>query len=143
MAHEPPDVADAPLTAELRNGAALLPNDKRRSALTADIEGMLEEDFGGRILPFRSPGWSGAAPSTCCRPVSPRRHSPGCPVILAMDILTSMMVSSDDIWNNNRSARQRNARSWFVGHSSAARHARAAVGQITRVAQRCEHDAGH
>lgn len=38
--------------AELRYGAALLPSGKRRSALMAEIEGMLEEDFGGRILPF-------------------------------------------------------------------------------------------
>lgn len=40
--------------AELRYGAALLPNGKRRVALAAEIEGMLEEDFGGRILPFDS-----------------------------------------------------------------------------------------
>lgn len=40
--------------AELRYGAALLPTGKRRSALTSEIEGMLEEDFGGRILPFDS-----------------------------------------------------------------------------------------
>lgn len=38
--------------AELRYGAALLPNGKRRVALIAEIEGMLEEDFGGRVLPF-------------------------------------------------------------------------------------------
>jgi len=38
--------------AELRYGAALLPSGKRRSTLTAEIEGMLDEDFGGRILPF-------------------------------------------------------------------------------------------
>lgn len=40
--------------AELRYGAALLPGGKRRSALVAEIEGMLEEDFNGRILPFDS-----------------------------------------------------------------------------------------
>ena len=40
--------------AELRYGAALLLKGKRRAALTAEIEGMLEEDFGGRILPFDS-----------------------------------------------------------------------------------------
>ena len=38
--------------AELRYGAALLPSGKRRSALTAEIDGMLEEDSDGRILPF-------------------------------------------------------------------------------------------
>ena len=40
--------------AELRYGAALLPSGKRRSALTAEIEAMLRDDFGGRILPFDS-----------------------------------------------------------------------------------------
>ena len=40
--------------AELRYGAALLPSGKRRAALAAEIEGMLEDDFGGRILPFDS-----------------------------------------------------------------------------------------
>lgn len=40
--------------AELRYGAALLPKGKRRAALAAEIEGMLEEDFSGRILPFDS-----------------------------------------------------------------------------------------
>ncbi len=38
--------------AELRYGAALLPSGKRRSALTAEVDGMLQEDFDGRILPF-------------------------------------------------------------------------------------------
>ena len=38
--------------AELRYGTALLPGGKRRSALTAEINGMSEEEFDGRILPF-------------------------------------------------------------------------------------------
>jgi len=37
--------------AELRYGAALLPGSKRL-ALTAEIDGMLEEEFDGRVLPF-------------------------------------------------------------------------------------------
>ena len=40
--------------AELRYGAALLPRGKRRTALTAEIAGMLESDFAERILPFDS-----------------------------------------------------------------------------------------
>jgi toxin FitB len=40
--------------AELRYGAALLPNGKRRTALATEIEGMLTEEFSGRILPFDS-----------------------------------------------------------------------------------------
>ena len=38
--------------AELRHGVAILPAGRRRSALAEAIEGMLEEDFLDRILPF-------------------------------------------------------------------------------------------
>ncbi len=38
--------------AELRHGVAILPARKRRTALTKTIEGILEEDFRGGILPF-------------------------------------------------------------------------------------------
>ena len=41
--------------AELRYGLALMPPGKRRSALVAEIEDMLGEEFSGRILPFDSP----------------------------------------------------------------------------------------
>ena len=40
--------------AELRYGVALLPSGNRRTALATEIEGMLKDDFGGRILPFDS-----------------------------------------------------------------------------------------
>ena len=38
--------------AELRHGVAILPAGKRRSALAEAVEGILEEDFRDRILPF-------------------------------------------------------------------------------------------
>ena len=38
--------------AELRHGMALMPASKRRAALAEAIDGMLDEDFHGRILPF-------------------------------------------------------------------------------------------
>jgi predicted nucleic acid-binding protein len=38
--------------AELRHGLARLPAGKRRAALSQAIEGILEEDFRDRILPF-------------------------------------------------------------------------------------------
>ena len=38
--------------AELRHGVAILPAGKRRTALAEAVEGMLEEDFHDRILPF-------------------------------------------------------------------------------------------
>jgi predicted nucleic acid-binding protein len=40
--------------AELRYGVALLPAGHRRQALAAQIAGMIEVDFSGRILPFDS-----------------------------------------------------------------------------------------
>ena len=40
--------------AELRLGLAVLPQGRRRSALAQAIQGMLEEDFRNRILPFDS-----------------------------------------------------------------------------------------
>lgn len=41
--------------AELRLGVAMLPAGKRRTAFTAAIEGLLDEDFRDRILPFDRP----------------------------------------------------------------------------------------
>lgn len=40
--------------AELRRGAAILPEGKRRDLLTTQIDAMITEDFAGRILPFDS-----------------------------------------------------------------------------------------
>ena len=40
--------------AELRYGAEILPPGQRRERLLTEIEQMLREDFGGRILPFDS-----------------------------------------------------------------------------------------
>jgi predicted nucleic acid-binding protein len=47
--------------AELRQGVAILPSGKRRTALTRAIEGVLEEDFRDRILPFDRPAASAYA----------------------------------------------------------------------------------
>ena len=38
--------------AELRHGVSIFPAGKRRTALTAAIDGILDEDFRDRILPF-------------------------------------------------------------------------------------------
>ncbi|SPJ25456.1 type II toxin-antitoxin system VapC family toxin [Palleronia abyssalis] len=40
--------------AELRFGLLLLPDGRRRSGLEAALNGMIDEDFAGRILPFDS-----------------------------------------------------------------------------------------
>ena len=41
--------------AELRHGVAILPKGRRRNALATAIEGLLDEDFRDRILPFDRP----------------------------------------------------------------------------------------
>lgn len=40
--------------AELRRGAVILPEGKRRDRLIAEIDAMVGEDFAGRVLPFDS-----------------------------------------------------------------------------------------
>jgi len=40
--------------AELRRGAAILPDGERRERLIAEIDAMITEDFAGRVLPFDS-----------------------------------------------------------------------------------------
>jgi predicted nucleic acid-binding protein len=40
--------------AEILHGLELLPKGRRRNALSAAVDAMFEEDFGGRILPFDS-----------------------------------------------------------------------------------------
>lgn len=46
---------------ELRHGVEILPSGKRRTALIRAIEGILEEDFRDRILPFDRPAASAYA----------------------------------------------------------------------------------
>ena len=41
--------------AELRYGVALMANGKRRDPLALAIDGLLRDDFRGRVLPFDSP----------------------------------------------------------------------------------------
>lgn len=40
--------------AELRYGVEILPAGRRRNAILAEVEGVIGEDFAGRILPFDS-----------------------------------------------------------------------------------------
>ena len=40
--------------AELRSGVATMPSGKRKKALEADVHGILQKEFAGRILPFDS-----------------------------------------------------------------------------------------
>ena len=40
--------------AELRYGIAIMPSGQRRDELSTGVEGILAEDFAGRVLPFDS-----------------------------------------------------------------------------------------
>ena len=54
--------------AELRHGVAILPMGTRRNAFATALEGMLEEDFRDRVLPFaREAARAYAAIATECR----------------------------------------------------------------------------
>jgi len=58
MTGRPPEASvfiSAITEAELCYGARITPPGKRQTALVAEIEGMIGEDFGGRILLFDSP----------------------------------------------------------------------------------------
>ena len=60
--------------AELRYGAAILPTGRRRDALVSDIESMLRDAFGNRMLPFDSEGARAYAD------IASRRRSAGRPI---------------------------------------------------------------
>lgn len=60
--------------AELRYGVAILAAGKRRGALTQAIEGLLEEDFRDRILPFDR------AAARACAAIAAERRSAGRPI---------------------------------------------------------------
>ena len=60
--------------AELRHGVAILPAGKRRTALAKAIEGILEEDFRDRILPFDR------AAASACAAIAAKRRAAGRPI---------------------------------------------------------------
>ena len=60
--------------AELRLGIAILPDGRRREALAEAVEGILIEEFRGRILPFDS------AAATAYAAIVAVRHAAGRPI---------------------------------------------------------------
>ncbi len=60
--------------AELRRGAAILPEGSRRRSLVAGIDAMISEDFAGRVLPFDS------AAAVAFAAIFADRHAAGRPV---------------------------------------------------------------
>ena len=61
--------------AELRHGVAILPAGRRRKALATAIEGLLQEDFRDRILPFDRPAARAHAAITAERRAAGRPSS--------------------------------------------------------------------
>ena len=53
--------------AELRTGAAILPEGRRRDRLAAEIDAVIREDFAGRVLPFDSAAAKAYAAITASR----------------------------------------------------------------------------
>ena len=61
--------------AELRAGAAILPPGRRRDRLAAEINGVIEQDFAGRVLPFDS------AAAKAYASITASRRSAGRPIL--------------------------------------------------------------
>ena len=60
--------------AELRYGVAKMPNGKRKKALEADVDAILQQEFAGRILPFDSNA------AVECAPIVSARRTLGKPI---------------------------------------------------------------
>ncbi len=60
--------------AELRYGVAIMPAGRRREALAAAVDGLVREDFAGRVLPFDS------AAARAYAEIAAARRSAGRPV---------------------------------------------------------------
>ena len=85
--------------AELRYGAALLPSGKRQSALAAVIEGMLGEDFAGRILSFDS------AAAVSFAEIATKRRQSGRPITQAVAQIAAIARSRGAALATSRTSR--------------------------------------
>ena len=84
--------------AELRYGAAILPAGRRRETLVPDIERMLRDAFGDRVLPFDSKAASAYAD------IAAKRRSVGRPVAPA-DCQIAAVARSRDLAAATRNVR--------------------------------------
>lgn len=73
--------------AELRYGVMLLPAGKRQTALSGQVEAMLEEDFAGRILSFDS------AAAVAYAEIAAARRQAGRPISQADAQIAAIAVS--------------------------------------------------
>ena len=83
--------------AELRYGAAILPAGRRRENLMADIEGMLREAFGERVLPFDGAAAREYADIAATRRGAGRRVSPADCQIAAIARSRGMTVATRNV----------------------------------------------
>ena len=83
--------------AELRYGAAILPAGRRRDNLLADIEGMLREAFGERVLPFDRAAAHEFADIAATRRGAGRRVSPTDCQIAAIARSRGMTVATRNV----------------------------------------------
>lgn len=60
--------------AELRYGVAVLPQGRRKAALSALVDTVLREDFAGRVLPFDAPA------AACYAEIGAARKAAGQPI---------------------------------------------------------------
>ncbi len=83
--------------AELRYGAAILPVGRRRENLLADIEGMLREAFGERVLPFDRAAAREYADIAAARRVAGRSVAPADCQIAAIARSRGMVVATRNV----------------------------------------------
>ena len=83
--------------AELRYGAAILPAGRRRETLLADIEGMLREAFGNRVLPFDRAAAREYADIAAARRAVGRRAAPADCQIAAIARSRGMAVATRNV----------------------------------------------
>ena len=75
--------------AELRTGAAILPEGRRRNRLTTEINAMIGQDFAGRVLPFDSTAAKAYAA------IAASRRSAGQPILEADCQIAAIAQAND------------------------------------------------
>ena len=83
--------------AELRYGAAIMPEGRRRDTLLSDIETMLRDAFGNRILPFDREDASAYATIAAARRFAGRPVAPADCQIAAMARTRGLAVATRNV----------------------------------------------
>ncbi len=83
--------------AELRYGAAILPEGRRRETLVSDIEAMLRDAFEDRVLPFDSAAARAYAEIAAARRAAGRPVAPADCQIAAIALSRGMAVATRNV----------------------------------------------